>query len=119
MKDDKFADEMLTDDELDGVAGGYYSEVAGDTKFLNELYSSVKTYTSAEAFFLYDDACIHAVRGWSNFGISLLPSHLGENYYYLDGRKISRREAMEHAVKTYEERFRGLFHASSINLDDY
>lgn len=34
---DKFADEMLTDDELDQVAGGTPGELADDSRFLNVL----------------------------------------------------------------------------------
>ena len=36
-EEDKFADEMLTDDELDNVAGGNCYEKADDTRFLNSL----------------------------------------------------------------------------------
>ena len=36
MADEKFADEKLTDDELDGVVGGGSMQTIGDSNFFNE-----------------------------------------------------------------------------------
>ena len=36
-KEDKFAEEMLTDDELENVVGGTLDETANDSRFLNVL----------------------------------------------------------------------------------
>ena len=46
---DKFADEMLTDEELDGVAGGTPGELADDSKFLNVLLQGEKNIITAIA----------------------------------------------------------------------
>ena len=41
---DKFADEVMSDDELDNVAGGEAIEMVYDSRFLNSLNGSCDRY---------------------------------------------------------------------------
>ena len=50
-KEDKYADEMLTDEQLDNVAGGTYSQTADDSRFLNCLNGSTDRYSGARITF--------------------------------------------------------------------
>ena len=50
-KEDKFADEVMSDDELDGVAGGNCYETADDSRFLNSLNSSTDRYGAPRIYF--------------------------------------------------------------------
>lgn len=45
---DKFADEMLTDDEFNGVVGGTYYQTAEDSEVLYKLGLLSRSYTSKE-----------------------------------------------------------------------
>ena len=48
---DKFADEVLSDDELDNVVGGNYDETSDDSKFLN-IYGLCGKYTKSDIFLI-------------------------------------------------------------------
>ena len=68
---DKFANEMLTDDELDNVAGGTCYEMADDSRFLNSLNGSTDRYGATKCWF---DMGIGSIReeiinAWVKVGI--------------------------------------------------
>ena len=66
---DKFADEMLTDDELDNVAGGTCYETADDTRFLNSLNGSTDRYGAPRIYFT-GEATRESIQGaWAKVGI--------------------------------------------------
>ena len=91
--------EKLTDEELDWVAGGNLYELADDGRFLNVLLrgrpGQCDRYGEWRAQFHMDDIA----KAWASVGIAAkLDNRLGiHNKYYLDGKQISRDEAMEHA----------------------
>lgn len=93
--------EALSDEELDQIAGGSYIEVAGDSRFLNDLAGLTDRYGAFKVFGSYNSIKSEIVKGWSIVGITLDPGHTGSNDYYKDGQKISRSEAMKYAVKKY------------------
>ena len=49
-KEDKFADELMSDEELDNVAGGCAEQMADDSRFLNSLNGSTDRYGSFRTF---------------------------------------------------------------------
>ena len=104
MKDDKFADEMLTDDELDNVAGGEALEMVNDSRFLNSLNGSCDRYGDWKISFSAGAYNEEIEKAWASVGIKAeVSSGLGgfgkTNKYYLDGKQITQEEARRHAMK--------------------
>lgn len=105
MKDEKILqDELMTNEELDEVAGGACYETANDSRFLNVLLKGTKyhqcdRYGEMTIFFMngpLDDV----KKAWKSLGITLDGAPLAGNTYILDGKKISQSEAWAHAEKT-------------------
>ena len=101
--EDKFADEIMNDEELDNVAGGTNAESAADSKFLNNLlkgtiYYQCKSYSEKD---LYDDleARLDVLLSWKSVGIEIKLADKDKNLYLLNGKEISRDEALAHAKK--------------------
>lgn len=47
----QLANEAMSDDELDNVAGGTCNELADDSRFLNSLNGSTDRYGATKVFF--------------------------------------------------------------------
>ena len=101
MAEDKFADEMFTDDELDQVVGGSNVESSDDSKFLNALlngtgYHQCKRYSAKD---LYDDveSRFDVLLSWGSVGIEIKLFDHDKNLYILNGKEITRAEAWSHA----------------------
>ena len=104
-KEDKFADEMLNDDELDQVAGGTCYETADDSRFLNVLlrgtkYHQCDRYGATKMFFCHS-AVVDLNNAWKSLGVELRArtGFIMKNKYKLNGKEISRDEAWAHAEK--------------------
>jgi hypothetical protein len=102
-KEDKYADEKLTDDELDNVAGGTPGETANDSRFLNVLLQGTDTYHQCDRYgelkILWSTAREDVRKSWKSLGIDFKHEYLFGNEYHLNGKKISREEAWAHAEK--------------------
>ena len=99
---DKYADEIMSDEELDGVAGGYADESANDSRFLNVLLQGTNKYHQCDrygktAMFFGAGAREDLIKSWKSLGIELLEDFYEYNTYRLNGKKISREEAWAHA----------------------
>ena len=98
---DKDADEIMSDEELDKVAGGTLRESADDSRFLNVLlhgtdkYHQCDRYSGARIFF-DGNAPVDIVNSWKSLGIEI-EHNFSANTYMLHGKKISRAEAWAHA----------------------
>ena len=100
-KEDKFADEIMSDDELDKVSGGDLGELADDSRFLNVLLHGTNKYHQCDRYgefrmFWSKPARDDVKKSWNSLGIEV-EHNLGENIYKLNGNKISRAEAWAHA----------------------
>ena len=99
---DKYADEKLTDDELDKVAGGTLREDADDSRFLNVLLQGTNKYHQCDRYgefrMLWSAGAAHddLRKAWNSLGIEITYSTAGSEYR-LNGNKISREEAWAHA----------------------
>ena len=101
-KEDKFSEEMLTDDELNNVAGGTPGELADDSRFLNVLLHGTNKYHQCDRYsgftmFLSEPALYDLRKSWNSLGIELEDSRFVGNTYKLNGKEISRAEAWAHA----------------------
>ena len=100
-ENDKFADEILSDEELDQVVGGTYLQTAQDSEFLN-IYGLCGKYTENDIAFDSGTSQEEDVKaGWAKVGVDF-HYHSGRgtfgthNAYYISGNKVSREEAYAH-----------------------
>lgn len=93
--------EILSEEQLEGVAGGGCDQTAMDSRFLNVLLrgreGQCDRYGSFKVFF-----CIGIVdeieKAWKAVGIDAKLDYAGyQNRYYLDGKLISCDQAYYHA----------------------
>jgi hypothetical protein len=101
---DKYADEIMSDEELDKVAGGTPGELADDSRFLNVLLQGTNKYHQCDRYcggriFFDSSAFSDIVNSWKSLGIEIKYSAFVSNDYMLYGKKISREEAWAHAEK--------------------
>ena len=99
---DKYADEIMSDEELDKVAGGTLRELADDSRFLNVLLHGTNKYHQCDRYsgftmFLSEPALYDLRKSWNSLGIELEDSRFVGNTYKLNGKEISRAEAWAHA----------------------
>ena len=101
-KEDKFADEILSDEELDQVVGGTYNETSEDSEFLN-IYGLCGKYTRNDILFDEGTSQEEDVKaGWAKVGVDFHydgnPLDCGKhnNEYYISGNKVTREEAYAH-----------------------
>ena len=98
MKDEKILqDEILSDEQLENVVGGGANQTQGDSDFLNKLGYNHKSRNS----WGYIDH-MSVTRAWGVAGIACKAYYIGDDFdneYYLEGKKISRKDAFKHAMQ--------------------
>ena len=93
--------EMLTDDELENVAGGTYNNTAADSRALNELGLGISGRSALECFWIptFHKAAKDVANVFDQFGIRVEQSwEAVQNRYYIagtGGKEISRQEAFQ------------------------
>ncbi len=95
--------ELMSDEELEQVAGGTWAQTAGDTRFLNDLAGLCDRFGKTKAFFQFNTVADEACKGWSKIGIQVSPTWFSGNAYYLDGQRITRKQAFEYALKKFNK----------------
>ena len=105
MKDDKFADEMLDDEELDMVAGGNDAEMANDSRFLNSLNGSCDRYGSDRIAWSAGAYNEEIRKAWATVGIEADVSFgmggfgYSNKYKRMDnGQSLTQAEARQYAM---------------------
>ena len=98
-ENDKIADEMLTDDELNQVVGGGTMQTCGDNDFLQSF-----GYTHYKGNYPWNvswaKASTSVDKGWSESGITCVTKWgCPDNLYFLNGKQISRKEAFAHVLR--------------------
>ena len=106
MKDEKILqEEMLSDEQLEQVAGGTCYETADDSRFLNVLLNGTKYHQcdryGASRIFFDSNARDDVVEAWASLGIKINVKSglIIRNSYSLNGKEISQHEAWSHAEK--------------------
>ena len=94
--------EMMSEEQLDGVAGGNTKETANDSRFLNSLNGSTDRYGEWKIVFGDHDAEIGAA--WAALGITTV-IHSGDpfsggsdNQYFYKTKEITHEQARIHAM---------------------
>ena len=98
---DKYADEIMSDEELDKVSGGTLRESADDSRFLNVLLHGTDKYHQCDRYGEWRMLSSAGARkdlkkSWNSLGIEV-EHYFGKNTYKLNGKEISRAEAWAHA----------------------
>ena len=94
--------EKLSDEELEGVAGGSAAETASDSRFLNSLNGSTDRY--GETRIRLQDHDYEIRDAWKRLGVDVtiysgnLLTSGSANTYKIDGKTVSRVEAINHAM---------------------
>lgn len=92
--------ELLSDEEVEKIAGGTCYEMADDSRFLNSLNGSCDRYGATNIFFSDNRTDKDIKKGWSTVGIEVTfnGSLMGSNKYYLNSQQITREQAYQHAM---------------------
>ena len=103
--EDKFEDEIISDEELDNVAGGEAIEMVYDSRFLNSLNGSCDRYGDLKISFsagAYND---EIEKAWASVGVKAkVSSGLGgfgkkNTYQRMDnGQELTQAEARQYAM---------------------
>ncbi|MBR6014283.1 MAG: hypothetical protein IK062_10985 [Selenomonadaceae bacterium] len=97
MKDEKkFSDEILSDEELEQVAGGDMQETTWDSHLLYD-YGIISDYHNAPALLVHWESYSAEVdAGWSKVGITCVTEWSNHhNKYFAGDKEISRDEAVK------------------------
>ncbi|MBR4153236.1 MAG: hypothetical protein IKT98_09805 [Selenomonadaceae bacterium] len=90
--------ELMSDEELDQVAGGTYNNTAADTRALHEMGFDIKSRSAGDCFWMptNNEAQSDVAKIFSKYGISVDQSWGAvSNKYYRKGKEISRQQAFQ------------------------
>ena len=113
MKDEKifedFEDEMMSDEELDNVAGRCWRQTCEDSYFLNRFglcgrYSGTGVEGSNNYFNDSAQADYEVHKAWKKTGIECVVSIGENNKYFIGKQEISREEA----YRIVEQKYHGV-----------
>ncbi len=94
----------LSDEDLNEVNGGFYSESAKDSLFLSKLGKRTLCLPHSEFEFTDSKCARRDVKyAWRRVGVDFIDLGKKPNEYYINGMQVSREEAMEHAKKVVKE----------------
>ena len=90
-------EEILSDDELEQVAGGSYSNTAADTRILNQLGFDIKAINekNLETYENFAAAADEVTKIFKIYGITVEQNYIASNIYYKSGEQISRYAAFK------------------------
>ena len=91
-------DEILTDAELDNVAGGTYLESVDDAKKFKELGVNVYDTDVLGVPVLTHDEFVKLRGAFEKYGVNVKDKGglIDSNEYYIDGKLVTRDDAWKH-----------------------
>ena len=87
--------EKLSDEELEQVAGGDECEKYDDYHFLGKSGLLLDEYNTFDPYAFQENEMLE--RGWARVGIKCIHDDDKPNQYFLNGKPISRDDAIKHA----------------------
>ena len=94
---DKFAHEILTDEQLDGVAGGNNHETNSDLTRFESIGIKIFKDCGNDISATYNSTLNNLIKAFQQFGVKCKLDFCCEsNQYFVDGKEISREEAWNH-----------------------
>ena len=103
MAEDKYADEALSDEELNNVAGGTVTGTSDDSKFLYDYGLVDDWHGETSTLFHWKSYSAEVDGGWSKAGITCVTKPWGDNQYFMGGKQISRDEAVAHVKANFQK----------------
>lgn len=94
--------ELLSDEELESVAGGTIGQTAGDSKILYDYGLMDRHYGTIPVMFYWKSKSAEVDAGWSKAGITCVTAPFASNKYFLNGKEISRGEAYDHLKANFK-----------------
>ena len=96
--------EMMSDDELEQIAGGSIPQTAEDSQFLYKHGILDDWHGSFAMAFKWGTYSKEVDNGWAKAGITCVttPNPLKDNLYFKDGKPISRAEAYNIVEKKFK-----------------
>ena len=96
-------DEILSDEELDQVAGGTIGETAGDSQILYDYGLMDNHYGSIPVMFYWGSKSAEVDAGWAKAGITCVTKPCDGNDYFLNGKEISHKEAIKYVKDNFKK----------------
>ena len=106
MADEKILkDEILSDYQLDGVAGGTYLESADDAKKFQERGIKIYEHDIIGVPVLMHNEFVKLRDTFSQYGVTIKDSGglINENKYYIGGKEVSRDDAWKHINAQFDK----------------
>jgi len=94
--------EMMSDEELESVAGGTIGQTAGDSKILYDYGLMDKYYGTIPVMFYWKSKSAEVDAGWAKAGITCVTKPFGSNKYFLNGKEISPGDAYDHLKANFK-----------------
>ena len=92
----KLADEVLSDEELEQVAGGSIEGTSRDSHLLYDYGLIDDWYSHTGVVFHWESYSANVDSGWAKAGITCVTKPTGyDNQYFAGGTEISRDEAVK------------------------
>ena len=86
----------IREEELNMVNGGTVDEIVMDSQALYDKGYLSESYNRAEVILAYFYCAAKVTKCWGMSGVTCDTGFFGDNKYELDGREISRGEALRH-----------------------
>ena len=103
----------LNENALHEIVGGTYNQVAGDSRFLNEVGAGCDRYGATKTFFAYLDIAPEILHTWKKFGVNVENDWSSDNKYFIAGKEVDRKDAMRFVAKKQGKDI------SKMNFTDY
>lgn len=102
---EKFTDEVVSDEELEQVAGGSIPQTAYDSVLLYEYGLVDDWHSDLTTTFNWESYSAAVDAGWAKAGITCVtkPSPFDNNLYFLNGKEITRDEAHDYVKANFEK----------------
>ncbi len=97
---EKFEAKELNAEQLEVVSGGLDQETKLDSYFLNYMLGNdvCRRWQGSDGKLYNDTDIFRQVRdAWRKVGVEFVADYSDKNEYYIDGKQVSRRQALEHA----------------------
>ena len=99
----KIASAAMSDEELDQVSGSSCDGTGNDSVILYKYGLIDDHFGGVYASFNWESKSKEVDTGWAKAGITCITKPFKDNKYFLDGKEISREEAIAHVKANFSK----------------